>query len=297
MIRTIVLLCFIAAPALAGSWAPGLRVRFDVSGFGKKSFMSLPQNTAEAIQKHWVTVTRPASPPGLEILDLWCSPSDYTVCVFTDDTGYIAGLQIALDVDNYSDAIWDWSTQGFTQWNITTLDGEAKSYWTAQQYYISAQSLATDRQVRLARRDQSTLLQDGAIWVSGFYGQLYEISANVTVLTSPNSDFTKQACLPLMGRHYYYKMSQTTECSADKMLPWFPLVQSNQLIALGFISFGKINIPAGKTDWFEKPNRTAVKIIVPRGPECLYDLTQNTGLVTMHTYFIKNPFFVNCLIQ
>ncbi|CAB3248727.1 unnamed protein product [Arctia plantaginis] len=291
MMRAFALLCLFVAPAFS-AYSPGLKARFDIWGFGSTSFMDLPRNSARAIQQRWIKVERPSSPPGLESLSLWCPRTDFAVCVLLDDTNYIAGLQIALDEENFSNAYHDWSSQGFTYWSIVE-NGVSKNFWTAQQYYISASTLATPAATRVANRKHDTILQDGNIWLSGFGGKLYNVST--TVKDFIDIDYTTQACIVWMGEHYYYNMSKTTPCGEKSILPWFPLVHSNQLVGVGFMVFGKINVPSGKTDWFENPGSLAVKLIVPDGPDCLYDLAEKQGVVTMHTYFISNPFSLLCI--
>lgn len=75
-------------------------VRFDFScvGIGTVAFIELPQSSTSAAESGWVKKTRPDGPVGLASLELWCHKDDYSVCVLLDDTGYIAGLQIAVSI-------------------------------------------------------------------------------------------------------------------------------------------------------------------------------------------------------
>lgn len=73
-------------------------VRYDTSGFGTTSFIELPQSEKQAVAQNSTTATPPTSPTGLESLVLYCHVADYTICIFFDDTGYIAGLQIAVSI-------------------------------------------------------------------------------------------------------------------------------------------------------------------------------------------------------
>ncbi|CAH1637596.1 unnamed protein product [Spodoptera littoralis] len=291
--RTLMLLCFLAAPAI-GAWQGGLNVRFDITvvGIGVTAFIELPQSNTTALEKSWVQVTRPEGPAGLASLVLWCPPTDYTVCVLIDDTGYIAGLQVALDIEKVTGNIYDMRTQGFTYWT-TNMNGETKNYWTTQQYYISPETLATDPAARIAARDPNLMLQDHSIYVSGLNGELYAISTNTSDIAH-NSDFTEQACIPGMGDHYYYKMTPELSCTEDNLLPWFPLVHSDQLIGIGMVTYGRHVVSEGATDWFETPTRGVIMAIVPRGPQCMYDMADSPGVITMHTYFIKHPYEVTC---
>ncbi|KAJ8713864.1 hypothetical protein PYW08_007484 [Mythimna loreyi] len=296
MFRTLALLCAAVVTVLAGPWQGGLSVRFDLTllGIGTTAFIELPLSVASAAEKGWKQQRRDNLPEGYEKLSIFCPKDDYTVCVFFDDTAYIAGLQVAINEEDIADGIFDWSVQGFSRWT-TTMDDKTLNLWTTQQYFISPETLATDPAIRVAQRNPNLMLQDHTILVSGFNGELYRISTNVSAITGSNSDFTKQACIPWMGEHYYYKMKAELECKADTLFPWFPLVYSEQLIGIGMVTFGKHTVKDGAIDWFEKPGRTAVQVIVPRGPQCLYELADSPGLITMHTYFIKHPYEVTCV--
>uniref|UniRef100_A0A2A4J3W2 Peptidase S1 domain-containing protein n=1 Tax=Heliothis virescens TaxID=7102 RepID=A0A2A4J3W2_HELVI len=288
MIKTVALLCLVATASAF--------VRFDLTlfGIGTSAFIELPQSGVKAVAAGWVQKERPSAPEGYAGLVMWCPKDDYTVCVLIDDTDYIAGLQVALNIEQFSHNVYDWTAQGFTYWT-TEMDGTVKNYWTTQQYYVSTEYLQRDPAARVAARDPNLLLQDDAIYVSGFNGVPYKISTNVSDIIEDGSDFKKQACIPWMGQHYYYKMDESLGCDAGSMFPWFPLIDSNQLIGVGLLTFGKHSVPEGNRDWFETPARSAVETIVPRGPQCLYDQVDTAGVVTMHTYFIKRPYGVTCI--
>ncbi|XP_075983108.1 uncharacterized protein LOC142981233 isoform X2 [Anticarsia gemmatalis] len=294
MIRLIVLFTLSVTTPVFGLWDKSLKVRFDVNpfGIGTTSFMEMPQSTSAAEGRGWEVVMKPTLPSGYDVLVLMCPENDYTLCMLYDDTGYIAGLQIAFDSSKYS-SYYDIDSQGFTEW-VIDVNGKNKKFYTTQQYYISPETLNTETASRIASRDSKRLLQDGNIFVTGFNGDLYNISTRVKDFTK-NSIYTKQACIPWMGIHYYYNMSSSLPCQADTMFPWFPLVYSNQLIGVGFVVFGKYTVDSGSRNYFENPGRLAAQLIVPRGPDCLYKLADSPGLVTMHTYFIKNPQLITCL--
>ncbi|KAJ8724089.1 hypothetical protein PYW07_008069 [Mythimna separata] len=296
MFRALALLCVAVAAVHGGPWEGGLNVRFELTvfGIGTTAFINLPLSVAATGGKGWKQRTRDNLPEGYSKLSIFCHPTDYTVCVFFDDTGYIAGLQVAINEADISDSLYDWSVQGFSRWTVDA-DGKILNLWTTQQYFITPETLATDPAIRVSQRNPNLMLQDHSIVVSGFNGELYRISTNVSDITGPNSDFTEQACIPWMGEHYYYKMKSSLECKADTLFPWFPLVYSHQLIGLGMVTFGKHTVRPGTIEWFEKPGRTAVQVIVPRGPQCLYDLADSPGLITMHTYYIKHPYEVTCV--
>lgn len=73
-----------------------MRFDFTCVGIGTIAFIELPQNSTYAAASGWVKKTRADDPVGLESLELMCPETDRVVCLFFDDTGYVAGLQIAV---------------------------------------------------------------------------------------------------------------------------------------------------------------------------------------------------------
>ncbi|KAJ8716511.1 hypothetical protein PYW07_003138 [Mythimna separata] len=290
MFRLLALLSTLVVSTL-GWHAPGLKVRFDFTcvGIGMKAFIELPQNITAAAASGWVQVTSPDGPEGLESLKLWCPRTEYTVCLYFDDEGYVAGTQVALPLGSLSNAELG---EGFKAWTAV-IDDTTKNYYTLQQYYVSKETLARSATSKAAR-NSSLLLQEDSLWVSGIDGELFEISTKASDITDGNSLFTKQQCIPGMGHHYYYNMTTSSECIDELMFPWFPLIDQDQLIGIGFNVFG--HHTPGSTNSFEDSGVTAVRYTVPNGPECLYEMADRVGQVTMHTYFIDNPYSVFCMV-
>ncbi|XP_028176483.1 uncharacterized protein LOC114364502 [Ostrinia furnacalis] len=300
MDKLIVLAACIAAASALGSWKSGLSVRFGVGlfGWGSSYFIHVPQTVADAKNSRWLETPRPDGP--LSSLIMMCpSQNDVVLCALYDDNGDVAGLQIALPTDSYTGAVLDWATQGYTYWTApANSNGQVRNYWTLQQYFVSEATLKKSKEERRASRVAGRVLQENAVWVTGFNGDLMRISGNANEVTdTATTHFTKQACIILMGRHYYYNMTTATQCRSDTLLPWFPLldVGTDQLIGMGFTSFGQLPANALVKDYFERPNVSNVKLIVPDGPECLFELADSPGLTTMHIYYVDSPWLINCI--
>ncbi|XP_013170622.1 PREDICTED: uncharacterized protein LOC106120014 [Papilio xuthus] len=274
-----------------GAWESGLRVRFGVGmAIGTEAFIPIPRTLSAAKSQGWAKTARPSGP--LPSLVMYCA-DDRMMCALYDPEGVVAGIQIAIAQIDISGSTLNWKTQGFVEWTATTADGTKLKYWAIQQYFVSKATLDMSKEDRMKMTNSSSLLREGAVWLPGFNGKLMRISAKSADLEK--SSFTRQACLPLMGRHYYYKMTPTTSCASDKLLPWFPIAHSGQTIATGLILHGKLAFnKRTKKNWFENPDRAAVKAIVPRGPQCLYNLADNPGVVTIHSYYVEAPWTINC---
>ncbi|XP_034833955.1 uncharacterized protein [Maniola hyperantus] len=284
----------LAVGCVSADWKPALKVKFDAAmapWSGKDCFYDIPRTTTDAIDLGWKRTERPKGP--LPTLVLLC-PADPHLCAFFDDeTGHVAGLQICIPQNEFTNATFDWTTQGFTKWTPTTVQGEPTEYQCTAQFFHSEEYFKKTPEERLASR-KDKILQEDKIWLTGFNGKLDEWSDKTTDLE--NSIWTKQQCIPWMGQHYYYNMSSTTLCEADKLYPWFPLENSGNIVGTGFIVFGKLPVKEGIQDWFERPPKPAVMAIVPRGPSCLYDLAGNVGLLTMHIYYVDKPWTILCSI-
>ncbi|XP_075982768.1 uncharacterized protein LOC142981004 [Anticarsia gemmatalis] len=291
MIHTLAVLCLVAAPAF-GLWEKGFKVRYDndPEAIGTTSYMDMPITRSEASDKGWEVVTPPELPSGYDKLVLLCLEKDYSLCLLYDDNGYIAGLQLAMIPEKLAGAVFDWAVSGFIPWTVSDDDGTVE-YQAIHQFYVSAETLASDSSVRLAARDDTVLLQD-QLYVKGFNGDLYNISTNIDEL-SASSDFVKLTCIPGMGNHYYHKMS-SPECRADTILVWFGLEYEDQLVGVGFMLPGNYTTDAGKLAPFEHPDRATVKLLSPAGPACMWDYGDNPGMTTMHTYFVKDADKITC---
>ncbi|KAL4716680.1 hypothetical protein ACJJTC_004799 [Scirpophaga incertulas] len=296
------LIALLAVIAVAhGAWQKGLKVRYGTNPLhiGSRYFMEVPQFLSDAKNARWVETPRP-NIGVLPELVLYCpSASDHSMCVFFDDTQYVAGVQVAIAQDAVVSQVLDWEVQGFTKWNPPAGSaGNVRTYWATQMFFVNEEFLQISAEERIASRNREKLLQLNYIWVTGFNGEQMAISVHGDeIADSPVSLYTKQACASLKGRHYYYNMTEVTECSSDKLLPWFPLVHSNELIGIGFVTMGTVDANRLVKDYFERPSRSDLRNIVTNGPRCLYDMAADTGITTMHTYFVHNPWFINCLFE
>ncbi|CAG4931194.1 unnamed protein product [Parnassius apollo] len=277
---------------VSGKLKSGLRVKFSVGiRPGIDFFFPLPRTVYDAKCEGWTLTERPSG--HMPSLVMYC-PGERIVCTMFDQDENIAGLQIAVPKDEITDSTLDWPTQGWTKWTTTTTSGETTTFWTIQQYFVSKDTLKTIKEERFTVLERARdVLRENAVWVTAFNGELVKISKNAADIKT--SIFTRQACIPGMGRHYFYNMTSETPCTSSTLFPWFAIVHSGELVATGLIAQGKLPVKSDQRDWFERPHKLVVKTIVPDGPQCLYDLVEKHGAVTMHIYYVERPWFIGCL--
>ncbi|KAI5631698.1 hypothetical protein NE865_15589 [Phthorimaea operculella] len=260
-------------------------VRYGLNfGLTDSSFISLPITLDEAKAQSWKEETRVDK--HLPSLKLYCDPS-FLICLLFDDAEYAAGIQVNFPIDGFKNAVWDWNTQGYLKW--TPSNG--KSYWSNQQYFVNQEYLNTDAAQRKASRNPDKFLQAGSVWVSSPREELVEITPKPEPLLSNN--FTKQGCYFGMGLHYW-RFDQQTECD-DDFFAWFGLYnKQTDLVATGFGVPGVLDSDAQPRKYYEKPTELIVKLIAPLAPQCLYDLTNDPGFVTLHIYYVDTPWLITC---
>ncbi|KAF9800167.1 hypothetical protein SFRURICE_003472 [Spodoptera frugiperda] len=283
MIRTLALVCLLVP--FIGAFEVGFKRRFDAVNLFN-AFKDVPRSNASAAKDKWVNVERPYSAEGFEPLQMWCPADDYSFCILTDETSYAAGVQISVRVDAFT-PVYDMDDLGFKNWE-PEVNGETIAYYTKAEYFV-----APDAETRINYPDpDKTIIRNDYVTVEGFKDQLVKIAKYVKDL---DTVFTKQACFLWMGLHYYYNMSEELECSSTTMFTWFPLYDGGELNAIGFMVPGTLTVGRGQADNFEHPPKAAVKLIVPHGPECMYDDVGENGVTTMHVYFTEHPRRITCL--
>ncbi|XP_050666090.1 uncharacterized protein LOC126966175 [Leptidea sinapis] len=267
----------------------GLRVRFGWADamVDKEAFFSIPRTMSEAESTGWQRIEGPPGP--LPELMLYCTAGRY-VCPLFHKTGFVAGLQIGFPVDDFKSPTIS-PEKRLVRWHAPATDTEpARDYWTATQYYVSEASLKAGAGPQVENGDT---LQDGGVWVKDLEGQLIRIPSTEAELSK--TLFKKQNCYPKMGTHYHWNM--TREKSCDELLPWFPLVTNHDLIGVGFQIFGSLpEVPKNQRDWFEKyvGGRRSVEAVIPDAPECYLDLIEQYPMVSLHVYYINEPWTIKC---
>ncbi|KOB66789.1 Uncharacterized protein OBRU01_20911, partial [Operophtera brumata] len=162
----------------------------------------------------------------------------------------------------------------FVKWTAPASEGEpSMDYWTATQFYVSPgltpffynvysailpEYLEKSKEERLAERDLTRLLQQDGVWLTGTDGELLKVSSSEEDITEQGL-FTKQACIPWMG----------------KTLPTVNVA----LYSLCEHYYIMLNL---------------LQTIVPSGPQCMWDLADSPGVLTIHVYYVRTPWLILC---
>ncbi|KAJ8724092.1 hypothetical protein PYW07_008072 [Mythimna separata] len=194
MIRTITLLCLVA-PAfgyVSGPWTPGLMIKYGANAFsmGSEAMIEMATSNHSAKTEEFDKMNRPRLPPGYCPLQLWCRKKDrYRACIYTDETGEVAGLQFNIPMDEFIPK-FDMKEQGFTIWT-TVLDNTIVRFYAFYQFFVPP-----DAQKRIDSQDDSIILRDTVLYYSGFEGKLSNVS---TSLSDLDPVYTKQNCIKWLG--------------------------------------------------------------------------------------------------
>ncbi|KAJ8724093.1 hypothetical protein PYW07_008073 [Mythimna separata] len=265
----------------------GLRVKFGWSDAlaDMEYFFTIPRTISDVENEGWQRTERPPGP--LPELRMYCPPGRI-VCPLYDTAGFVAGLMVALPVDEFNSPPIK-PEKKFIKWSAKASEGEpAREYWTATQYFVSAESLKAGAGPQV---ENGATLQDGGVWVAGHDNRLMRVPSTEAELNS--TAFKKQNCVPNMGTHYYYNMTKDLRC--EDLLPWFAMTTDGDLVGTGFQIIGRL--PKQKRrNWFEDiPNpKQGIEVAIPYAPDCLGDWADKYGIVSMHIYFVNEPWNINC---
>ncbi|KAJ8713857.1 hypothetical protein PYW08_007477 [Mythimna loreyi] len=279
MFRTLIFFGLVACatPIFGASdakpWNENMAYKFDILN----GFHFLPLTLVAAKNQGYELVQGPKHPGYSQLNGMWVKKDQECLLIglYYDVSGRIAAVQINQEA-NKVNGYYDATRQGFKTW----------TYNSVNYLYITIYLVGEDGQNNSASYDSTKVLRDEYLRVTGLNGTLDKIATNPTKI---DSVWTEQACIIMMGKHYYYKMTPTLSCDSA-FYPWFPLydMKTNQMIGVGFMALGqsKCNL--------EKPDVSAVKMIVPTAPQCLYDLVEKIGVSTLHIYFVDRPRFISC---
>ncbi|KAJ8713856.1 hypothetical protein PYW08_007476 [Mythimna loreyi] len=291
MIRVLALLCLVA-PAFGyhgGPSTPGLMIRYGSSAvsMGSEAMVELPVSNHSALTDEFTKMNRPRLPAGYCPLQLWCRKSDmYRTCIFTDETGCVAGLQFNYPCDEFT-PLYDMKEQGFTIWT-TSLNNQIVRFYAFYQFFVPP---IAEKRIDSEDESCSVILRDTQLYYSGFGGKL---STLATSLDELDTIYTKQNCIKWLGHQYYYNMTKDVECSASTLSPLSAMFHNGHLVGTRISVMGTWAKDSKYKDLYEGINRVSGMYAVPNGPRCLFQNLRQGGL-SMTFYFISTPWLISCI--
>ncbi|KAI5632888.1 hypothetical protein NE865_14381 [Phthorimaea operculella] len=257
-------------------------------GADKDYFYTIPKTRLEAEQAGWTQFIQPYDSK-IYGLYMYCF-DNFGVCPLYNQKGFVTGLQVFLPYDSFV-AGENTAAMKMKLWQSPAAFGEpSKLYWTLPQVYVSQASL---RSGAVPTAENGQILQDGGVYVHGLDDNIIQIPTTEAELAK-NTLFTKQNCVPNMGTHYQYNM--TSELVCENYLPWFVLVKNGKVIGSGFQFFAKFTEKQHNRPWFEDPQpyRQSTQQATPVAPSCLYDWAEQYNVISMHIYYIDEPWTITC---
>ncbi|KAI5631144.1 hypothetical protein NE865_16148 [Phthorimaea operculella] len=285
-----VLFLVLSALAVAhGFEYDGLRVKFGALGLlaDWQYFYDIPRTIKEAEDAGWTEFPKPEG-QYLPELKMYCL-SNLLVCPFYHEEGFVAGIHLSVPVDEFK-SISNWTEAKLTKWQAPeAFDEPAKEYWSLPQFFVTKESLEAGA---YPKAENGSTLQDKGVWVYDNNKELLNIPLTEAEINTTTA-YTKCNCIEKMGSHYYYTMTPDLKC--EDFMPWFAVVTDGKLVGSGFQFYGKLTDHHNRVWWEDpKPYRQIVHDAISTGPQCLYDIADEYGLISLHVYYVDKPWSIKC---
>ncbi|XP_048505010.1 uncharacterized protein LOC125499738 [Athalia rosae] len=266
----------LATPSLAADWTD-LTVKWSALDlFRLDSWYGIPTTKSAARKEDWVELPEGSVYDGTTT---YCLKDDHHFCTLLDNHGNIAGFQFALTKTEVEKEQAFYDMSAIAMYEEKTLFG--KPCWTVTILTVSPDTVKAG-----GRSKTSNVLGTDGIWIVTKDGYM-PIARNVEDL---DPAWTKEACIPQMGTHYYYDMSPTTACK--NFQPIFLLYDGGVLSGVGYQAFGKTK--RVHRQWYEQVPAIAIRPTIPTTPQCLVDWAGEYEVISMHAYFNHKPWTVRC---
>lgn len=95
-----------------------------------------------------------------------------------------------------------------------------------------------------------------------------------------------------LGIHYYYRAVASLPCA--EFDPWFLLYEGELIVGVGFQNFGSPAVRPAIRHYNEIVPLSGIEYVIPNGPACLTEWVETDGIISLHTFFIKNPVTISC---
>ncbi|XP_064487721.1 uncharacterized protein LOC135399916 [Ornithodoros turicata] len=105
-----------------------------------------------------------------------------------------------------------------------------------------------------------------------------------------NSLWVRESCYPGMGRHYFWNISDSMDCT--RFFPVYVTFFRGEIVSFGFLH--SANLPASGR--FERVIKENIGTYLHNPPKCLQKEISAPGarFSSLHVYFISKPWEVTC---
>ncbi|KAF6211358.1 hypothetical protein GE061_011870 [Apolygus lucorum] len=244
-------------------------------------YYSLPKTLKEN-KKEYVQIDEATANLGVPAT-LWCRPNDPRVCLIFDKKGNNIGTQLSfLDQDTKHVQGYDYPYQNtYVRTNVFNISANS-----LRVFYTNPEKLT-----EAGRTSTKEVIDDVYVKLKG----VWEVLPREDPKVAQYGNFYRQNCFTQMGQHYFYKMTaKLDDCST--IVPFFGIYHNGGLVGWGLATFGKASSAKKGRDWYETVPLLGVQMIMPDRPKCVDHLVNQYGLYSMHTYFVKNPELITCLL-
>ena len=235
-------------------------------------FYDQPRTVDEAVQAGWVQVSNNCEDGSSFFGNRYAPPEDdKEMIIIFDVNGFIAGMHSVVPV-KHTQPEFDFAASKW--YRKDTVLGEEAYVTTA--YFVDPSVICGSGRSQAEFDVEGTgnrlLFQNGP-------SSSDVITAPMTLEDADADGFWFQHyCFLNMGRHYF-NLNYDPNQSCDELVP-IQLVYSG-----GVLNAFVWQHPAAMPGWrWEVVNSFGLDQIVNSGPKCLYDLVENPGVRTMHTY-------------
>jgi len=266
-----------------------LKVTFGVNPFSSRTFVHMPLTTEEAVDGGWEKLSTNCTNDNKFNGFRYMLGEDPGITLLYDENGIIAGIQMNLIKSEVLSPKNTYKYDQVSMFQTTNIKG--KDVFTLTAYFVNPSKICTTGRTESDLQSKGTgdslYFQNGALPLNS--SNLIRVPLNRT--HAIRDGWTKNQCFFGMGYHNFYKSEEFQDTNCDEIRPAFLLYNSDdELHGFGFAGRGMASSPR-----FEHPGSSAIKSIIGSdAAECILNATQTPGISTVHVYFIKRPYLINC---
>jgi len=262
-----------------------LKVTWDFNPFNTWRFDSMPRQESDAIKHKWTLLSDECASAGGSMRGRrYILDGDMSVILLFDMNGFIAGMQTSVPKSVYSPGEKFGAAGPYTN---------SSDFWLLTAYFIHPAGICDKSKSRTKEQFQSQGTADQVFLQTGS-------NPETDLMPVPKEEndelkstkWVKGKCLPSMGRHYWYGVSEDMDCKTA--FPYCLLYNSGKFN--GFCFAMPANFDNKNKKRFEHPTgNVAKKCCMTPYPKCIGEILGDDALqTTMHVYLDSTPLLNFC---